>query len=50
MTFFHVSNHFAFFCTLMIYGDFLNAQAELDVFPSGASTAGCSSTWESERA
>jgi hypothetical protein len=41
MTFFHVSSHFAFFCTLMITkyffflagnSDFANAQAELDVF------------------
>jgi hypothetical protein len=34
MTFFYVSSHFAFFCTLMIskyffYSDFANAQAEL---------------------
>jgi hypothetical protein len=30
--------------------DFANVQAELDVFASGASTAGCSSAWESVRA
>jgi hypothetical protein len=30
--------------------DFANAQAALDVFAIGASTAGCSSTWGSVRA
>jgi hypothetical protein len=30
--------------------DFANAQAELDVIISDASTAGCSSTWKSVRA
>jgi hypothetical protein len=41
MTFFHVSSHFAFFCTLMISKYFFLLKAELDVFfPSGASIAG----------
>jgi hypothetical protein len=54
MTFFHVSSHFVFLCTLMISkyflpvagnSDFANAQAEQDVFSQ--STAGCSSTCKS---
>jgi hypothetical protein len=56
---FHVSSHFAFFCTLMISKYFFLLPTTLTLqmrrlnlmsFPSGASTAGCSSTWESVRA
>jgi hypothetical protein len=58
MTFFHVSGHFAFFCTLMISkyffpvagnSDFANAQAVLDVFFPVVQRR-CSSTWGSVKA